>query len=220
MGLFDNLFNKNTTETQQPQSAPTPAPSQAPVGMLNLKKNDVLDLTKTSANYSSLRLSAGWDITKRGGSDYDLDLFALLLDSNNRLTKATNACVYYGNKNAKGVELDKDNLTGEGDGDDENIFIDLTKVPSEVKKIILAVAIYDAESRRQSFQYVNNAYVRLVDTSNRREIEICRYNLSNDGGNSTAVICAELFRNGSDWSFKAVGDYTNGSISRIKNKYE
>ena len=91
---------------------------------------------------------------------------------------------------------------------------------SDVQSIVFAVAIYDADSRRQSFQYVNNAYVRLVDTSNKKEVEICRYNLSNDGGNSTAVICAELFRNGSDWSFKAVGDFTKGSISKIKNKYE
>jgi tellurium resistance protein TerD len=218
MGLFDNLFTKKAEEpAQEATSQPT---NSQPVGMLNLKKNDVLDLTKTSAHYDSLRLSAGWDITKKGGSDYDLDLFAILLDSKDKLTNVTNPCVYYGNKKATGIELDKDNLTGAGDGDDENIFIDLTKIPSSVSKIILAVAIYDADSRRQSFQYVNNAYVRLVDTSNKKEVEICRYNLSNDGGNSTAVICAELFRNGSDWSFKAVGDFTKGSISKIKNKYE
>jgi tellurium resistance protein TerD len=218
MGLFDNLFTKKAEEpAQEATSQPT---NSQPVGMLNLKKNDILDLTKTSAHYDSLRLSAGWDINKKGGSNYDLDLFALLLDSKDKLTSVTNSCVYYGNKKATGIELDKDNLTGEGDGDDENIFINLTKIPPAVNKIILAVAIYDADSRRQSFQYVNNAYVRLVDTSNKKEVEICRYNLSNDGGSSTAVICAELFRNGSDWSFKAVGDFTKGSISKIKNKYE
>lgn len=217
MGLFDNLFTKKAEEpAQEATSQPT---NSQPVGMLNLKKNDILDLTKTSAHYDSLRLSAGWDINKKGGSNYDLDLFALLLDSKDKLTSVTNPCVYYGNKKATGIELDKDNLTGEGDGDDENIFINLTKIPPAVNKIILAVSIYDADSRRQSFQYVNNAYVRLVDTSNKKEVEICRYNLSNEGGNSTAVICAELFRNGSDWSFKAVGDFTKGSISQIKNKY-
>ena len=217
MGLFDMFGKKDTTTT--PQVAPVNTTKEAPVGMLNLQKNQVLDLTKTEAHYNSLRLSAGWDIS-RGAGNYDLDIFVLLLDKNGKLTRSTNNCVYYGNKKAKGVQLDHDNLTGAGDGDDENVFIDLTQVPSDVDKLVLAVAIYDAKSRRQCFKYVDNAYVRLVDPSNkRREVEICRYNLSNEGGDSTAAICAELFRTGSDWSFKAIGEFTKGSVSTIKDRY-
>lgn len=229
MGLFDGLFGKKNTTTVD-ASAPTTTPAMnvnpskpsvvTPEGLLNLKKNDILDLTKTSAHYNSLRLSAGWDINRGAGSDYDLDLFAILVNSNNRLVRSTNPCVYYGDKKAKGIELDHDNLTGEGEGDDENIFIDLTRVPEDVQKIVLCVAIYQAKERGQCFKYVENAYVRLVDTSNRNEVEICRYNLSDDGGDSTAVICAEIFRNGSEWSFKAVGEFTKGSISKIKSRYE
>ena len=216
-----NLFKKKeTVDASAPTSTPQTQQATPTPGLLNLQKNQVLDLTKTSANYSSLRLSAGWDINKRSGSNYDLDLFAVLVGKDGKLIKTENNCVYYGQKKSKGIYLDGDNLTGEGDGDDENIFIDLTKISSEVDRIILAVAIYQASERRQCFKYVQNAYVRLVDTSDRRrENEVCRYNLSNDGGDSTAVVAAELFRNGNDWSFKAVGDFTKGSISDIKNKY-
>lgn len=216
-----NLFKKKeTVDASAPTSTPQIQQSTPQVGMLNLQKNQTLDLTKTSVNYSSLRLSAGWDINKHSGSDYDLDLFAVLVGPNNKLAKVDNNCVYYGKKQSQGIYLDGDNLTGEGDGDDENIFIDLTKIPSKVEKIVLALAIYQAEDRRQCFKYVQNAYVRLVDTSNKkRETEICRYNLSNDGGDSTAVVAAELFRNGDNWSFKALGDFTKGSISDIKHRY-
>lgn len=215
-----NLFGKKNKETQEATNTPaaTPTTSATP-GLLNLKKDDILDLTKTSTNLNSLKLSAGWDVQARG-RDYDLDLFALLVNGDNKLTKQTNACVYYGEKNAKGIYLDGDNLTGEGDGDDENIFINLGEIPADVSKIILAVAIYEAKDRGQQFSNVKDAYVRLVDTSGRREEEVCRYNLSNDGGDNTAVIAAEIFRTGSGWSFKAVGEYTKGSISKIEKNYK
>lgn len=149
------------------------------------------------------------------GSDYDLDLCAYLLDSNGNPIRRDNPCIYYGKKHAIGIYLDKDNLTGEGDGDDENIFVNLDEISSEVEKIVFAVVIYNANGK--SFQGVKNAYVRLVNTDDG-DREICRYNLTKDGGEHTAVVVAELYRDMGAWSFKARGEYENETIYSLAAK--
>ena len=181
-------------------------------GMLNLKKNDFLNLTKTGVNLTNIRVSAGWDVNHHG-EDYDLDLCAYLLDKNNRLQDV----VYYGDKNAKGLELDKDNLTGEGDGDDENIFVNFDKIAPTIERIVFCVVIYRAEPRGQSFKYVHNAYVRMVDQSVAPEREICRYNLTEDGGSNTAVMFAEITKTYEGWTFNAIGKYSKNSIGTLKS---
>ncbi len=222
MGLFSRKKAETPEQPVQQQAArptsvtPTPVVPQT-AGVLNLSKNQVLDLTKTGANMQKLKLAAGWDMARRG-ADYDLDLFAVLLGSDGRLV-SSHELVYFGNKKENGIRLDGDNLTGEGDGDDENIFINLEKLNSDVNEIVLCVAIYSADSRRQSFEGVKNAYVRLVDTS-AREREVCRYNLSSDGGNNTAVVCAKMKKINGAWNFEAVGDYSRDSIKSLKAKYK
>ena len=214
MGLF-NLGNNHSSNTQS--TAPTTtAPAQevsSTGGMLNLQKNQFLDLNKANVNLSNMRLAAGWDVS-RGRGNYDLDICAILLDANGRYYDK----VYYGDKNANGVRLDGDNLTGAGEGDDENIYVNISKLSSSVKRIVLAVCIYSARSRGQSFKYVENAYVRLVDESTGKEV--CRYNLSNDGGDATAVIFAELYENNGSWNFKAIGETCNASIDDIARRYK
>lgn len=111
--------------------------------------------------------------------------------------------------------LDKDNLTGEGDEDDENIFVNLDEISSEVEKIVFAVVIYNANGK--SFRGVKNAYVRLVNTDDG-DREICRYNLTKDGGEHTAVVVAELYRDMGAWSFKARGEYENETIHSLAAK--
>ena len=204
MGLFD-FFKKE--EKKQILNEPTPC-------ILNLNKNDILDLNKVSENLNKVRVSAGWDVCVVG-QDYDLDLCAMLVNKNDKLVD----CVYYASKRSKGLYLDGDNLTGEGEGDDENIFVTLKEIPSSVSKIVFNVVIYQGANRHQQFKNVSNAYVRLVDIAHT-EREICRYNLSNDGGDNTAVKFAELIRTNDGWQFHAIGNYLCGSISDLANQYK
>lgn len=218
MAFFDNLFGKNKSTTSRVPVAPQSTGDlnlDLSKGLsLNLNKGMSLDLSKAPTTLQDIRVSAGWDVVARG-RDYDLDLCAILLDERDRLINT----VYYGNKHTSGIQLDHDNLTGEGDGDDENIFMNFHKIDPRVKKVVICVVIYDAYSRGQKFANVRNAYVRLVDQAKYPEYEICRFNLSEDGGAATAVKFAELTRMNAGWSFKAIGDYMNATISDIGRTY-
>ena len=194
--------------------------------ILNLQKNDILDLTKKDPSLSHLLVGAGWDVaTKKGGlfglfsgeSNYDLDLFALKLDEQGSLLPQ--GIVYFGNQTHPGIRLHGDNLTGEGEGDDEKISVDLQKLPSNCHRVVFGVAIYNAEGRGQHFGKVQNAYVRLVDEAKNGQ-EICRFNLTESGEGKTAIIMSELIKQNGDWSFKAIGDYCRASIREISSRYE
>lgn len=217
--IFGSKDNQNSCSTNNAELGNNSSTTTAAngVGILNLNKNDILDLTKSNPSLENITVAAGWDVNKRG-SNYDLDVCAVLLNEKGKLIKSDNSLVYFGDRNGKGIYLDGDNLTGEGDGDDESIFVTLSKLPKECSKIVFAVSIYSASSRGQSFGHVKNAYVRVLDRD-KGGAEICRYNLSEDGGNNTAVIFAELTKTGSDWSFKAVGEFLKASITDIKNRY-
>ena len=230
MGLFDKLFNNNNNE-QEPQVAPQAAAPAGPGrevtldlskgGILNLQKNDFLNLTKTDSTLQDIRVSAGWDVqTSFFGSDFDLDLCAFLLDKDGYLVKGNRSVVYFSNKSAGGLQLDHDNLTGAGEGDDENMFVNFGKIASDVHSVLVCVVIYDGKGRRQSFSQVRNAYVRLVDQAVRPEKELARFNLSHDGWKATAVKFASLNRTDAGWTFKAVGDYTNASIAELKRSLQ
>lgn len=231
MGFFSNLFGKKDATSTQPAPEPNNIPldtykspenmnyvTPTSSGILNLRKNDVLNLSKVSANLSKIRVAAGWDVNNGLGADYDLDLCAFLLDKNNRPVKGIVNPVYYGNMKSRGIRLDGDNLTGEGDGDDENIYVTLSALPTSVERIIFNVVIYKASSRRQFFSKVKNAYVRIVDEANGGK-ELCRFNLSDDGGQASAVVFSELYKENGTWNFRAIGEYTNGSIHDLFEKY-
>jgi tellurium resistance protein TerD len=228
MGFFNKLFGGQDHSEQhtQPTMTATPIATEGhevtldlnKPGLLNLEKQDFLNLTKTNLNLSNIRVSAGWDVAARG-RDYDLDLFANLLDSDGKLITNANPTVYYADKHSQGVRLDHDNLTGAGDGDDENMFVNFDNLPTNVSKIVIGVAIYGAKGRGQDFGHVKNAYVRLVDQSQTPEKEIVRFNLTEDGGSYTAVKFAEFNRTAEGWTFKAVGDYLYGSIESISRNY-
>lgn len=216
MGLF-NLkkdSEQNSVQTSNVSNQTFTEVEYAPTnGLLNLTKGDILDLRKYSSSLEKVRVAAGWDVNQRFGSSYDLDVCAFMINKNGKAFDK----VYYGAKKLRGIFLDGDNLTGEGDGDDENIFVNLKEIPDNVSSIIFAVVIYSAKSKGQSFGEVKNAYVRLVDEGSNGK-EICKYSLSDDGGSDTAVTFAELTRNENGWSFKAIGNYSKDSIESLYSK--
>ena len=190
--------------------------------LLNLQKNDILDLSKKDPSLKNILLGGGWDVAKKGffgfGADYDLDLIALLLGEDGKLIKSSKSVIYYNDMVGQGIKLHGDNRTGEGEGDDEKISISLDKLPIECKKVVFAVTIYDAVRRRQSFSKVKKAYVRLVNEDKGNE-EICRYNLTEDGGNNTGIIFAELFKENGNWQFKAIGKLLDATVSTLSQMY-
>lgn len=222
MGLFD-IFKKKKAHEEYASAADTisgvhtasaaTVPEFNGMPLLDLKKGDILDLNKCGT-LQKIRASAGWKIKKKKSRsmeyDYDLDLCAYLVNKDKEIVDT----VYYGAKKASGIELDKDDLTGNSGGDAENIFVNLDKIKPHVEEVYFAVVIYEAKTRRQYFGEVQDAYVRLVDEGNG-DREICRYRMTEDGGLNTAVVAAKLKRNGSSWSFEAIGKYYTASISSL-----
>ena len=188
---FGNL-NGNTNNTNQTSGM-----------ILNLNKNDILDLTKKNPGLWNVKLGAGWDISTNG-SDFDLDIAAFLLDRNNKFNDVSNV-IFFNNKQGQGIALGGDNRTGAGDGDDETIEINLQNINPSIEKIVFVVTIHNAMQKRQTFGMINNSYVRLVDLDQNGK-ELCRFNLKENGSTATSVIFAELYRDGQDWQFKAVGE--------------
>ena len=151
----------------------------------------------------------GWDLNQYDtGGAFDLDAAAFLLADSGKVSRSEDF-VFYGNlKQPSGcAEHMGDNLTGEGDGDDEQIVIDLARVPQEYDRIVLVVNIYQAMKRKQHFGLIQNAFIRLVDGSTNKEM--CRYNLTDDYSGMTAVIFGEVYRHNGEWKFNAIGQGTN-----------
>lgn len=184
--------------------------------LLNMKKNDVLDLTKRNPGLKKVDLGAGWDISSYG-ADFDLDISAVMVQANGKIRNVSDV-VYFNNMEVNGVRLNGDNRTGAGDGDDEVISVDLSMIDRDIHKIIFVVTIYDAQSKRQTFGMVENSYVRLVDVANG-ERELCRFDLKTNGSTATAVEFAELYRDGSEWQFKAIGEGKIADLNGILSKY-
>ena len=174
------------------------------INPLNLKKNDVLDLTKKNPGLDKVILGAGWDVATMG-QDFDIDISAFLVGSNNKVNQIPQDVIFFNKKFGDGIYREGDNRTGAGEGDDERIQIDLSQIRSDIKRIVFIVTIHEAQARRQTFGMVNNSYVRLLDAKNN-ERELCRFNLKEDGSTVTSVLFAELYKDGYEWYFKAIGD--------------
>ena len=191
--------------------------SNQSAGILNLNKNDILDLTKRNPGLKKVSLGAGWDIANNG-LDYDLDIAAFLLDSNNKFNTVSNI-IFFNNKESQGISLAGDNRTGAGEGDDEVININLEEINPNIAKIVFVVTIHEAQAKRQTFGMVENSYVRLVDLENNKR-EICRFNLKENGSTATSVIFAELNRKGSEWQFKASGEGKIADLNGVLALYQ
>ena len=186
---------------------------------INLSKGQKVDLTKGNPGLKSIMVGLGWDVNAcDSGADFDLDAAAFMLGENGKCP-TEKEFVFYGNlKHTSGaVEHMGDNLTGEGEGDDEQIMIDLTKIPANVQKIAFTVTIYDADKRRQNFGQVSNAYIRIVDTTSNAEL--IRYDLGEDFSIETAVVVGELYRNNGEWKFNAIGSGFQGGLAALCGHY-
>lgn len=182
---------------------------------INLTKGQKVSLTKENPGLSKVIVGLGWDINKFDtGGDFDLDTAAFLLSDSGKVTNG-NDFVFYGNlKHSSGaVEHMGDNLTGTGEGDDEQIKVNLSSMPDNINKIAFTVTIYDAETRKQNFGQVNNAYIRIYDESNGQEI--LRYDLGEDFSIETAAVFGELYKNNNEWKFNAIGSGYQGGLAAL-----
>ncbi|MFE4635729.1 TerD family protein [Streptomyces sp. NPDC056773] len=177
---------------------------------VSLSKGGNVSLTKAAPNLTAVIVGLGWDARTTTGVDFDLDASAILTNDQGKVASDANFVFFNNLKSPDGsVEHTGDNTTGEGDGDDEAIKVNLAGVPADVAKIVFPVSIYEAESRQQSFGQVRNAYIRVVNQADNAEL--ARYDLSEDASTETAMVFGELYRNGAEWKFRAIGQgYASG----------
>jgi tellurium resistance protein TerD len=181
--------------------------------MINLKKGQKIDLTKETT-LKALKVGLGWDINKYdGGNDFDLDGIVTMTKDDE--CGDDDDMIYFNNiKDRNGsVVHSGDNLTGEGDGDDETITVSLDKVPADIEKLNFHIVIYEADSRGQNFGQVGNAYARVLNEENGEEL--CRYDLSEDHSTATRMLLATLYRHNGEWKFQAVGQGQSGGLNEI-----
>lgn len=178
---------------------------------INLQKGQKVDLTKGNPGLTKVIVGLGWDVNKYdGGLDFDLDTQAFLLNADGKVTGVKDFVFYNNTKSADGaVTHTGDNRTGVGDGDDEQIIVDLTAVSSSIAKITFGITIHEAKERKQNFGQVSNSYVRVLNEATGEEL--IRYDLGEDYSVETAVVVAEIYRNNNEWKFNAIGSgYQNG----------
>ncbi|WP_033213503.1 TerD family protein [Kitasatospora phosalacinea] len=177
---------------------------------VSLAKGGNVSLTKEAPGLTNVIVGLGWDVRATTGADFDLDASALLCGESGRVLSDQHFVFYNNLRSPEGsVEHSGDNLTGGGDGDDEQIKVDLTAVPPQVAKVVFPVSIYDAENRHQSFGQVRNAFIRVVNEADGSEV--ARYDLSEDASTETAMVFGELYRYGAEWKFRAIGQgYASG----------
>ncbi|MEU1800529.1 MULTISPECIES: TerD family protein [Streptomyces] len=177
---------------------------------VSLSKGGNVSLTKEAPNLTAVVVGLGWDARTTTGTDFDLDASALLTNTEGKVANDQNFVFFNNLKSPDGsVEHTGDNITGEGEGDDEQIKVNLAGVPADVAKIVFPVSIYDAETRQQSFGQVRNAFIRVVNQADGNEL--ARYDLSEDASTETAMVFGELYRNGAEWKFRAIGQgYASG----------
>lgn len=186
---------------------------------INLTKGQKVDLTKGNPSLKNIMVGLGWDVNAfDGGSDFDLDAAAFMADANGKCP-TEKEFIFYGNlaHTTESVKHMGDNLTGAGDGDDEQIQVDLSKIPANIEKIAFTVTIYDADNRRQNFGQVSNAFIRIVDEATNTEL--IRYDLGEDFSIETAVVVGELYRHNGEWKFNAIGSGFQGGLAALCGHY-
>ncbi len=186
---------------------------------INLSKGQKVDLTKGNPGLKRIMVGLGWDVNAfDSGADFDLDAAAFMVGANGKCP-TEQEFIYYHNLTHPSEALKHmgDNLTGEGEGDDEQIEFDLDKIPANIEKVAFTVTIYDADTRRQNFGQVSNAFIRIVDETTNTEL--IRYDLGEDFSIETAVVVGELYRHNGEWKFNAIGSGFQGGLAALCGHY-
>ncbi|MDR2261609.1 MAG: TerD family protein [Azoarcus sp.] len=185
---------------------------------ISLQKGGNVNLSKEAPGMKKMTVGLGWDVRATDGDGFDLDASAFLLNGAGKVRSDTDFIFYNQPKSSDGsVQHGGDNRTGAGEGDDESIDIQLDKVPADIEKISICVTIHDAEARRQNFGMVSKAYVRCVNADSN--VEVARFDLSEDASVETAMIFGEIYRNNGEWKFKAIGQGFAGGLGPLAKNY-
>ena len=185
---------------------------------VNLQKGGNVSLSRTDPTLSVLLCGLGWDSRVTTGDDFDLDASVFMVTSSGKVRRDEDFIFYNNTRASDGsVEHLGDNRTGAGDGDDEQVVVHFEQIPQEIVKLIFAVTIHDSENRKQNFGQVQNAFMRVVNK--KTDQEIARFDLSEDFSTETSVIFGEVYRNGEEWKFKAVGQGFSGGLAEVAKNY-
>jgi tellurium resistance protein TerD len=185
---------------------------------VSLAKGGNVSLSQSAPGLKKICIGLGWEARTTDGQDFDLDASIFLLSENGKV-RSDDDFIFYNNlmSKCKSVQHTGDNRTGDGDGDDEALIVELDKVPSEIHRLAITVTIFDAESTKQNFGQVQDAFMRIVNLEDN--VEIARFDLSEDYSTETAMIFGEIYRNGVDWKFKAVGQGFSGGLEAMCLNY-
>ena len=185
---------------------------------ISLQKGGNVNLSKESPGLAKVIIGLGWDPRSTDGAAFDLDGSAFMVKADGKV-RSDNDFIFYNNLKSSDGSLvhTGDNTSGQGEGDDERLTLELAQVPAEIERIAFCVTIHDAEARKQSFGMVGKAFIRCINAAN--ESEIARYDLSEDSSTETAMIFGELYRYGSEWKFRAVGQGYNGGLGPLARSF-
>ena len=185
---------------------------------ISLSKGGNISLSKEAPGLKMLQVGLGWDVRATDGKGFDLDASAFMLKEDGK-SRNEGDFIFYNQKESTcgSVKHMGDNRTGEGEGDDEVIVVNLEKIPAEISKIVFTVTIHDAEANRQNFGMVSKAYIRVVNQGDNAEI--ARFDLSEDASTNTAMNFGEVYRNGAEWKFRAVGQGYDGGLAAMANSF-
>jgi tellurium resistance protein TerD len=185
---------------------------------VSLTKGGNISLSKTDPSLKNLIVGLGWDARPTDGADFDLDASAFMVKEDGKVRSDSDFIFYNQTKSTCGsIEHTGDNRTGAGDGDDESLVVLLDKIPADIQRIVFVVTIHDADSRKQNFGQVSQAYVRVVNKDSNSEV--ARYDLSEDASIETAMVFGEIYKNGAEWKFKAVGQGYSGGLAALARQY-
>ncbi|MDO3650255.1 TerD family protein [Nocardia mangyaensis] len=185
---------------------------------VTLAKGGNVSLSKQTDNLTKIAVGLGWDVRTTTGADHDLDASALATGANLKVLSDQHFVFYNNLRSPEGtIEHTGDNLTGEGDGDDEIINVDLAATPPSITNIFFPVSIHDAQARGQSFGQIRNAYIRVTDANTG--VELARYDLSEDASTETAMVFGELYRHNNEWKFRAIGQGYASGLAGIARDY-
>ena len=185
---------------------------------ISLQKGGNVNLSKEAPGLTKVIIGLGWDPRATDGAAFDLDGSAFMVKADGKV-RADNDFIFYNNlKSSDGSVVHAgDNTSGSGDGDDEKLMVDLSKVPAEIDKVSFTVTIHEADARKQNFGQVGKAYIRCLNADGEKEL--ARYDLSEDGSTETAMIFGELYRAGAEWKFKAIGQGFAGGLGPLARSF-